>query len=746
MTLRQLAFFLALAVTAATSWSAGSSARTAKAPHYADMLRTINRQGSVRVIVSTAATSPARLTGSTIASLAQQRQGVLDQLRSKQLQPQSLSRFGRRAVFVVDQTQLEQLIATAGVASVIEDRLMKPSLVSATALINTAVPHAAGIAGAGTVVAILDTGIDGDHEAFGNRIVAQACFSTKYTTFGASHLCANLSPNGGNGQRTDIGPGAAEACSGVNGCDHGTHVASIAAGDSATITGVAPQASIIAVQVFSKFTDYEPVCGSPTGSCLSAFTSDVLDGLDYIASLAGSYAIAGVNLSLGDGVEYQTYCASDAYAPAINNLYSLGIVTAAAAGNESFQNGVSSPACIESAIAVGAVRDDDVVPNWSNSDDTLVDMLAPGVSITAAVTNNGYGTKSGTSMATPMVTGALAVLRSQNPALSTAQLVSLLADYSWTTSTRVLNNRAGNDPQPRLDFGKIFLPRVQINAPADGTTLTDNDSIVLAASASDAQDGDLTGSLSWSSSLDGALSNPTTLSAGVHVITASVFDSHGMAASDTVSVNVTAFDPDSDGDGIDDVWELTYFGDLSQDGGGDFDSDGFINSVEFSNGTHPNDKAPTVAILSPATNSAFASGAAVTLTGSASDQEDGDLSTVISWSSDRDGNLGTGATLNTALLTAGSHTISATVLDSAGGWPFAVPSVTVQILQRDGDLNDDGDVDAADLVLLQRHLSGAGTLSAPATIRADLYPTNGSGDGVIDQSDLLLLQKLILGL
>lgn len=722
------------------------SAQAAKpadiAPNYGEMSRTINQRGTVRVIVETSHL-PAGI-ANRMSTMRSERQKVIDRLRPRGIAPLAESVFGYRSVFAVNQAQLDTLVNTPGVSKVYIDRLMKPSLASSGNVINVAVPHSAGLGGAGTTVAILDTGIDGDHEAFGNRIVEEACFSTKYSAYGATHLCSGVSANGPNGQRTDSGPGSAETCYDVSECDHGTHVASIAAGQSATMTGIAPEATIIAIQVFSRITDYEPACGTPTGSCLSAFTSDVADALDYVASLAGTYNIAAVNMSLGDGVEHTSYCPGHTYAAGIQQLYALGIVTTAASGNEYFQNGVAAPACVQQALSVGAVKDTDEVPNWSNSDDTLLDMLAPGVSIKAALPGDLYANKSGTSMATPMVTGALALLKSKSPSLTAAQVSNILADYTWTTSTQVLNNRAGNDPQPRLDLGKVFLPRIQIAQPADGASFADTDVISFSASADDTQDGNLGGAITWESSLDGVLAPPTSLSAGSHTISASVVDSDNMITTATIDITVTASDPDSDADGLDDAWEISYFGDLSENGAGDFDNDGFSNAVEFNNGTLPNDKAPTVTINAPASGSPYPTGATLSLSGAASDNEDGNISAAISWTSSLDGNLGTGAAINNVALSQGSHTITATVIDSAGGSPLNLPSIMIAILPRDGDVNDDGKLSIADMVLLERHMIGAAILATDARIRADLFPAAGTGDGQLNQSDLLLLENALM--
>ncbi|MEE8309672.1 MAG: hypothetical protein V3R34_04670, partial [Hyphomicrobium sp.] len=81
-----------------------------------------------------------------------------------------------------------------------------------------------------------------------------------------------------------------------------------------------------------------------------------------------------------------------------------------------------------------------------------------------------------------------------------------------------------------------------ITAPTDGSSYAANASITFAGTASDAEDGDLTGSLSLSSNLDGAIGNggsfSATLSAGIHTVTAAISDSGGLNAQDAISVIV----------------------------------------------------------------------------------------------------------------------------------------------------------------------------------------------------------------
>ena len=125
------------------------------------------------------------------------------------------------------------------VANVAEDALAMPHLSSSVLLIHADLAQQEAN-GAGVAIAIVDTGVDAAHPFLGGRVIAEACFSTNNAAQGATSLCP------GNGSAA-FGPGAAAPCS-LSNCDHGTHVAGIAAGNS----GVAPGASIIAVQVFSR--------------------------------------------------------------------------------------------------------------------------------------------------------------------------------------------------------------------------------------------------------------------------------------------------------------------------------------------------------------------------------------------------------------------------------------------------------------------------------------------------------------
>ncbi|MFC6576604.1 S8 family peptidase [Planomonospora parontospora] len=291
---------------------------------------------------------------------------------------------------------LAALAADPRVVSVRRDRTYSPvSLASGLAVIGADRAHAAGVTGQGQTIAIVDTGVDADHPALGGRVVRQACFSA--TDGGAQSLCPN-------GQAEDASADAETAAcvhEGVNLCDHGTHVAGIA-------HAVAPAADLVALQVFSRTTD----CWEGETACLTAYESSILLALDHVAALKDTVpGLVAVNLSLGGGV-FDGACDAvpelQAMRERVETLRAKGVAVVAAAGNEGFA-GAGAPGCFSGSVTVGATADDDHVPYWSNHGPVL-DLFAPGVEIDSAVPGGGTQVYSGTSMATPHVAGAFALL------------------------------------------------------------------------------------------------------------------------------------------------------------------------------------------------------------------------------------------------------------------------------------------------------------------------------------------------
>ncbi|GLZ76656.1 serine protease [Actinorhabdospora filicis] len=273
-----------------------------------------------------------------------------------------------------------------------------------------------GYSGTGITVAVLDTGIDLTHPDFRDRVLAVNDFT-------------NTSPTA------------------VDGNGHGTHVASITAGSGAAsngrFRGVAPDAKLLIGKVCDN-----------AGQCTD---EDIIEGMQWAAS---QHATA-VNMSLsGDPSD-----GTDPLSAAINNITELtGTLFVVAAGNEGAFGTVGSPGTADSALTVGSVTKSDGLSGFSSQGprfgDYAVkpDVVAPGSAITAALASGlgfpasqKYVEGSGTSMATPHVTGAVALMKQSHPAWTAAQLKSAIMNSSKRIGSGVTVFQQGAG---RLDIGQ----------------------------------------------------------------------------------------------------------------------------------------------------------------------------------------------------------------------------------------------------------------------------------------------------
>ncbi|MFQ5924189.1 MAG: S8 family serine peptidase, partial [Anaerolineales bacterium] len=228
-----------------------------------------------------------------------------------------------------------------------------------------------GYTGAGQAVAILDTGVDGAHEFLTGKVVAEACFSSNDVGSAYESLCPSSN-------ESEIGVGAAVNCTTtIVGCDHGTHVAGIAAGSGASFSGVAKGSDIIAVQVFTRFNN-DSYCGAGNSPCVLSWTSDQIAGLDWVYSQSGTYSIAAANMSLGGGT-YSSNCDTDFRKTYVDQLRSVGIATVISSGNSGFTSAMGAPACISTAISIGSTTSADQV-SWFSNIASFISLLAPGSS------------------------------------------------------------------------------------------------------------------------------------------------------------------------------------------------------------------------------------------------------------------------------------------------------------------------------------------------------------------------------
>jgi len=258
-------------------------------------------------------------------------------------------------------------------------------------------------------VAVFDTGVDTSHSFFSSngasKVVSEACYS------GGGISDPRVAPICPGGSRSSVALGSGRNCTGVVGCDHGSHVAGIAVGDrdNNTVDGVAHAGKLIPLQVFTRINDFA-TC-NPFFSCVTSFDSDLIDGMERVYALRNTHKIAAINMSLGGG-RFTTTCNSEnrAFTNMVKLLKDAGIATIAASGNEGLRGAISFPACISDVIAVGATDDRDRHASFSNVD-TTVDLFAPGVGVISSVPNESFDSFSGTSMAAPHVAGAFAVFR-----------------------------------------------------------------------------------------------------------------------------------------------------------------------------------------------------------------------------------------------------------------------------------------------------------------------------------------------
>ena len=352
---------------------------------------------------------------------------------------------------------------------VFDDAIKRPILAESVPLIGADRAWGRGFDGSGTVVAVLDTGVDSTHPFLLGKVVEEACYSSML----AKHS-TTFCPNGAEEQ---VGPGAAVPCPlDAQGCFHGTHVAGIAAGDGATagvtFSGVAPGAQLMAVQVFSKFISVSD-CGPFNTPCVGAYTSDLIAGLERVYAVHGTRNIASVNMSLGGG-SFSAYCDAEPEKAIIDTLRSAGIATVVASGNDGSPTALSSPACISSAVSVGSTTKSDAVSSFSNVA-PFMSLFAPGEDILSSVTGGGFAMLSGTSMATPHVAGSWAILKQAAPAATVDQTLAALQ----STGVPITDTRSGTPvtrPRIRVDLAlnQLDPPTLTVAAvtPGQGKTGT----------------------------------------------------------------------------------------------------------------------------------------------------------------------------------------------------------------------------------------------------------------------------------
>lgn len=309
---------------------------------------------------------------------------------------------------------LKRLADHARVLSIDEVRYVRPVLAQSLPLVRQPQAAQSGFAGAGTTVAVLDTGVD----------YTQAAFGSCSTPGGACKVAVALDFGVNDGSLDDNG--------------HGTNVAGI-------VLGVAPGARIAALDVF--------------GLAGTASSIDILSAINWCVANKASFNIAALNMSLGGGQHFSALPPTDAVGVALQSAINAGITIVVASGNDAFTSSMNWPAAYSNVLSVGALYDANVGSNtwgggtctdfsstanqitcFSNSA-SFLGMLAPGALITAAGITQG-----GTSQASPHVAGAAAVLKAAFPSDSVVSIMNRLKLGPLTTDPR------NGISKPRLDL------------------------------------------------------------------------------------------------------------------------------------------------------------------------------------------------------------------------------------------------------------------------------------------------------
>ena len=316
--------------------------------------------------------------------------------------------------------------------------------------------------GSGRTVALLDFGVNANHSFLTGRVRTNvsACFSNNgIATSGQTDSNAPESLCIGE-QGSSIGSTSGDNCS-ILGCDHGTMMAGIIAGSNASTSGVAVGAEIISIQVGTRFNDEIFCGGSSVTPCVAASSFDIDQALSYVSSLVDSQNIAAVNISLSTTAAQQGQCDGDPLKPAIDTLVSQNVAVIASTGNTSSLNGISSPACISSAIAVAATANNDS-PLATNNRSSELDFFAPGNNIVTSslVNNSSFSATTGTSAAAAHVSGAWAVLKERVPNASVAAVENALR-------TTGVNVAQGLFTSPRIQIDNA-LNALQVPEPSEG--------------------------------------------------------------------------------------------------------------------------------------------------------------------------------------------------------------------------------------------------------------------------------------
>lgn len=254
---------------------------------------------------------------------------------------------------------------------------------------------------------------------------------------------------------------------------HGTHVAGIIAGNgnssNGRYKGVAPKANILSIKALDE---------NGGGS-----TSKIIEAISYIIETKDKYNTRIINLSLGTPATSK--CKNDPLCKAVKKAADSGLIVVTAAGNSGPKIGtILSPGISEDVITVGAVDDkrtvaidDDSIAKFSSRGPTneginKPDLVAPGVNIRSLSNTklDSYTSLSGTSMATPLVSGSIALLLNKYNNLDSKEVKKMLMNSCYDLKDELENQGAGI-----LNLRLLFKEDIEVNDNTIETPLLKDD-------------------------------------------------------------------------------------------------------------------------------------------------------------------------------------------------------------------------------------------------------------------------------
>ena len=283
-----------------------------------------------------------------------------------------------------------------------------------------------GYDGSGTTVAIIDTGIDGNHSSLDDQDDDPSTYDPKIVAF---YDPVN-NPSLTNG--TEVFP--------YDDQGHGSHCAGTTAGTGAPTydhPGMAPQASLVGVKVLDE---------GGSGSFAT-----VMAGMEWTVEKRYEFNIRAASMSLGGpGAIEWTSSEEDSVNRYANEMVRAGIALFIAAGNSAISAQIGTPGSAEDAITVGALDKDSSIAIYSSQGPTEEGRIKPNIAYVgsdvmsvAANSGDGYVAFSGTSMATPGAAGVAALMLQANPDLSPFDIRNILQE---TSTYRQCHYMGANEP------------------------------------------------------------------------------------------------------------------------------------------------------------------------------------------------------------------------------------------------------------------------------------------------------------